>query len=49
MYNRADVGGARWGGGQCGGGVAVLAEVSWQKGHTGEEKEKERQSRGAGM
>lgn len=39
MYNRADVGGVSWVGGRCGGGVAGLAEVSWQKGHTGEEKE----------
>lgn len=34
-----------WVGGQCGGGVACLAEVSWQKGHAGEEKEKERERR----
>lgn len=41
MYNRADVGGVSWVGGQCGGGVAGLAEVSSEKGHTGEEKEEE--------
>lgn len=41
MYSRADVGGVSWVGGQCGGGVAGLAEVSWEKGHTGEEKEEE--------
>lgn len=41
MYTRADAGGLSRVGGQRGGGVAGLAEVSWQKGHA-EEKEQER-------
>lgn len=38
MYNKADAGAVSKVGGQRGGGVTGLAEVSWQKGYADEKK-----------